>query len=31
MLRPVEHAIHDYLGAIGERKDEGSELQVAAE
>jgi dTDP-4-dehydrorhamnose reductase len=31
MLRPVEHAIHDYLGAIGERKDEGSEFQVAAE
>jgi dTDP-4-dehydrorhamnose reductase len=31
MLRPVEHAIEDYLGAIGERKDKLSELQVAAE
>jgi dTDP-4-dehydrorhamnose reductase len=31
MLRPVEHAIHDYLGAIGERRDKISELQVAAE
>jgi dTDP-4-dehydrorhamnose reductase len=31
MLRPVEHAIHDYLGAIGERRDKVSELQIAAE
>jgi dTDP-4-dehydrorhamnose reductase len=31
MLRPVEHAIDDYLGAIGERKDKLSELQIAAE
>jgi dTDP-4-dehydrorhamnose reductase len=31
MLRPVEHAIDDYLGAIGERKDKLSELQMAAE
>jgi dTDP-4-dehydrorhamnose reductase len=31
MLRPVEHAIDDYLSAIGERKDKAGELLVAAE
>jgi hypothetical protein len=31
MLRPVEHAINDYLDAIGERRERLSELQVAAE
>ena len=31
MLRPVEHAIGDYLGAIGERADEPFKVEVAAE
>jgi hypothetical protein len=31
MLRPVEHAIHDFLGSVGELAEGPLEIDVAAE